>query len=354
VLARNKIEIGRDALEMQISVIWEQVLEIAPISITDNFFDLGGHSLQAARLIFEVNKSLGASLPISILFRASTVALLADALRQEQLSANSDSTVVPLRLGGPAPPLFLVHSVDGDLLVYRDLVQQLPAGTPVYGLRALHLSVERPFLTIEEMAEQYVRAILKFQPHGPYFVGGTCIAGLVALDIARQLISHGLEVGLVVLIDTHRPLFRPRRQWVYNVRAARGFFSYLAIADHKDRIASMFEAATSLGLRFKAKLWRLAYVSCERISLRPPAAMVDIEHARLLAGRRYRPQPYVGRVKLFRPRDRGTRYDLPADLGWSELISGGLEIIEVPGDHYTMLKSPNVKTLADELAEQDR
>jgi acyl carrier protein len=189
-----------------------QDLKVKRIGIHDNFFELGGHSLLAVRIMAEIERLLQRKLPLATFLQAPTIGDLADVLRKEDWKP-SWSSLVPIRAGGSKPPLFLMHSHGGNVLEYYPLAERLDADQPVYALQARgldgHIIKDQSF---EEMVEAYVAELRSLQPEGPYFLGGYCLGGLLALEAARQLSALGEEVALVVLIQTINPAyarFRP-------------------------------------------------------------------------------------------------------------------------------------------------
>ena len=195
----------RDPLEQLLAQIWAKVLKVKRVGVFDNFFELGGHSLLAVRVIVEVEKLCQKRLPLAMLLQAPTVAGLAEMLRKKHWEP-SWTSLVPIRSGGSKPPLFLMHAHGGNVLEYYPLVNRLEPDQPVYALQARgldgHIVKDS---SLEEMASAYLDELRSLQPEGPYFLGGFCFGGLLALEAARQLTAAGQEVALVVLIQSMHP-----------------------------------------------------------------------------------------------------------------------------------------------------
>jgi hypothetical protein len=195
----------RDRLEYELVRIWERVLHRGPVGVHDDFFELGGHSLLAAGLFAEIHRELGRRLPLVSLFRAPTIAALADELRREGCEL-AWSSLVALQPAGARPPLFLAHYNGGHLLIYGHLVRKLGPDQPVYGLQAAGLRGERALQTsVEAMAEHYVREMRSVQPNGPFYLGGACLGGVLAYEMARRLRAAGEEVRLLALLHAGLP-----------------------------------------------------------------------------------------------------------------------------------------------------
>ena len=209
----------RDALETQLVAIWEKALELQPISITDNFFDLGGHSLMVARIFAEIERTLGKRLPLATLLQMPTVETLASRVRQATRSED-DGPLVAIQSEGTRPPFFGIHGRDGNVLLYRKFSQLLGKDQPFYGLQSQGLDGKPIARTsVETMVAYYLEGMRKVQPQGPYLLGGYSFGGLAAYEIARHLRAAGEEVALLVLFDTFNPAKPARvRSWKKIVR----------------------------------------------------------------------------------------------------------------------------------------
>ncbi|MFC6982340.1 amino acid adenylation domain-containing protein [Streptomyces cirratus] len=204
----------RDAAELRMARLWEEVLGVAPIGVRDDFFDLGGHSLKAFRLMGAVQREFGVELPLNLVFRRRTVELLCEAL--PEAGAAAARLLVPLAEGDPArPPLILVHPRGGDVVCYRDLVRGL-AGVPAGDRRVLGLesvgynTADAPLERVEEMAERYLAAVREEVPNGPYLIAGWSFGGTVAFEMAVRLEAAGETVAFLGLVDTAAPGPVPR------------------------------------------------------------------------------------------------------------------------------------------------
>ena len=204
---------ARTENERRLVEIWRQILDVEEIGTTDNFFALGGHSLLAVRLFAQIEDEFGVRLPLASLFQSATIADLARMVDEERGSEQKRewASVVPMRPRGQRPPFFLIGWVGGQLIGYKALVEKFPENVPLYGLQAPGVDGSRlPISTVEGLAAHYIEEIREFQPHGPYYLGGFCFAGVVAYEIARQLSEQGEELGMVALIDSYPRGTRPR------------------------------------------------------------------------------------------------------------------------------------------------
>ncbi|MHC4741430.1 MAG: thioesterase domain-containing protein [Planctomycetota bacterium] len=218
--------IPRTAIERRLARIWAELLCKERIGIRDDFFELGGHSLLAVRLFAEIKRAFDKTLPLSTLFRASTLVDLANVISQDvQISA--DSTLVPLQTSGERIPLFLIPPAASTSLQFINVVRELGNDQPVYGIDPVGLYDERSHLeTVEEIASYNVREIRKVQAKGPYLIGGICFGVRVAYEMAQQLSRQGQEVGLLIAFDSSPPRLKPKLTF-YLKRYISGIASHL-------------------------------------------------------------------------------------------------------------------------------
>jgi len=330
----------RDTLERRIASVWEQVLGMQPIGVRDDFFDLGGHSLMAVRLIAGLEEISGVRLPVAALFQAPTIEGQAELIREKGW-LKRESTLVPIRTGGTAPPLFLVHWAGGNVLVYRELAQLLPADRKIYGLQALGVDRKvRPHTTVEEMADYYLQEIRSVQPSGPYFLGGASLGGSIAFEIARRLRQNGEEVGLVALFDT----IGRANQFALPVRERVD----LHLQHLRER--SFAGKLRYLKERTRIRLTRALYRIWIRSGLPLPRSMWNLKQTTYYAFKAYRPGPYDGDILLFRAEERGAASSASHFLGWEKVEGVHIHTISVPGKHATVLAEPGVEVVAEVLA----
>lgn len=190
----------RDALDQALVEIVGSLLQ-CEVGIDDNFFGLGGHSLQALRLAAACQAQLQVALPIAAIYRHQTIRALADAIASGKALQARGPLV---RLGdGPGRPVFCFHPVGGASFGYIGLAEALAGRRPVYGVQASGLEAGEPLAeTIDAMMEAYLGAIRSVQPVGPYALLGHSFGGLAAFEITRRLEAVGEVVDRLVLLDT--------------------------------------------------------------------------------------------------------------------------------------------------------
>jgi thioesterase domain-containing protein len=262
-------------------------------------------------------------------------------------SADSRCTcVIPLRTAGSGPRLFMIHGVDGGIEPLRALVDRIGANGTIYGVRSQTLCANTPpLLTIEKMAAHYLDEITRVQVAGPYYLAGSSFGGMIAFEIARQLRAKGFEIAFLGMIDTPDMSYLKRRA------KAVGIFTRVTegVTQLRERIK---EAARSGNVpafvmdKVKARCMRMLYSAVPPASvsrLNPNSNAYDINW---FAAVNYVPGTYDGRVSLFKTIAQSWDKRLPLDLGWGPLVSGDLEILEIPGDHVGIYTDPAVGILA--------
>jgi amino acid adenylation domain-containing protein len=349
----------RTALEKQLAEIWEELLGKSPVGVTANFFDLGGHSILAVRLIARIERDFGKRIPVALLFQSATVESLA------QVLAATDSAVwsplVPIKPNGSDPPLFFVHPVSGQVLSYMDLSRHLGQRLPFYGLQSRHGIPGMPHHTrLEEMAAEYTAAIRALQPVGPYRLGGWSLGGVVAFEVARQMREQGQEVSFLALVDSFAPSISQGETTSLETREARDLASFalhlgfaynqlLAVSNRvfslraEERLACILSEGRSIGLL-------TAEMTTEDLS-----AMFEVFKLNSRLMEQYQGGSYDGIVTLFRAESvpDGSHAESgygpeSREKGW-EKLAAGVKVIPVPGDHFTILQEPQVGTLAKQL-----
>jgi amino acid adenylation domain-containing protein len=199
-----------DEFERQLIMIWERALGVDAIRPDDDFFDLGGHSLLAVQVFDAVERTFGRRLPLATIFEASTVRRLAMALREDGWELPQGS-LVTLTQTGTRPPLFFVSAGDGNSVGFGALARRLGPDQPLYVLQQQGINGGAPLhVSVEAMAAHYVREIRRVRPHGPYLLGGRCLGGVVAYEMARRLEARGEVVALVAVLDSSGALAPPR------------------------------------------------------------------------------------------------------------------------------------------------
>jgi len=341
----------RTGIETQLAEIWRQVLNVERVGVHDNFFDLGGHSLLSVRLMAVIHKKLGRELPLSSLFQAPDIAGQAQLLQQ---SRQPWTPLVCLQPDGDMAPLFCVHAVAGNVLCYQELSRHMGRQRPIYGLQAPDIGSGAHTGSIEGLAALYVAAIRSVQAQGPYHLGGWSMGGVIAYEMAKQLQQAGEQAGTLVLMESYTPeAVRTFEQDYLDKNRLSGetllltaFAKELGL-DDAEAIPVGAAAAADLSQHLD-ELFRQAKQAGSLpadIDSAQLHRLFKVFEANVRAMNQYVPGQYRGGIKLlYADRAEGGAYE---NGGWTELISGDVSIEAVPGDHYSILRQPNVQFLTE-------
>jgi thioesterase domain-containing protein/aryl carrier-like protein len=362
----------RTEVEVQLQRIWQLVLDRPAIGVQDNFFELGGHSLLAVSLMLQVKQVFGQDLPLSTLVTAPTIEAMAALLSQAEDTATSDSLVL-LKQGGAAPPIFFLHDGDGETLLYRTLAYFLNPEHPVYGIQPLSRK-NHPILhaRIPDMAAYYIEQIRSVQPDGPYFLSGLCAGGVLAFEVACQLQRQGQTVAMVGIIDAADVDATLRSGLIAGERLSsfsqalsqqqqgnlgNRLFQIARKATQKIGNLVAYEVQTRIKKTQDAVKMRLFRYCLDRgWSLPPVLHHIPVRTAFMFAEQDYTPQdPYQGEIILFRATDGDGddepyiyRYSDPL-LGWGKRATESVRVYDIPGGHGSVLQAPNVEVMAEHM-----
>lgn len=352
-------------VEVQLLTIWRELLGKSQIGIRDDFFDIGGDSLTALNLFVRIKNQLGVSLPLSILFSRRNIQQLAHHIESTSASIADKSlknspilSIAPLKLEGKGDPLYIMPSLFGELLFARPIIDRIGSQNPIFGVQPSpdSQSSEDDWDFIK-VACEYARVIQEHHPSGPVNLLGYSYGGFLAYEVARQLVLQKHSVGLLIVIDTG-PENRFKRQGI------RSHFRH-ACAVIKNAPRWMYDqrdtkSLTSLVSKVKRKATFLLrrYWSASDSSLQlgdvADTRKIQVEYlsrSELLftSFRRYIPDHYSGTVHLYRASTRPLFHSHSSDLGWSR-VAYEVRVIDLPGNHETILKDPSVSVLSSHLS----
>ncbi len=371
--------------EKELTPIWADILSFPRIGIHDNFFDMGGHSLLAIRLTQRIEKVLGVSMPVATLFMAPTIAEMAEYI-DGQKTAGTFSPLVGIRPKKEKTPFFCVHPGDGNVFYFTELARVLEESQPFYGLQAYGLEPgTEPLSDIRQMAAAYIETIRSVQPHGPYLIGGLCGGGTIAFEMAQQLQHSGETVPLLVLFDSLAPhMYNPIDETRFFIGFARDFdglsssnllpiFQQQRNVDPAEGVAGVRKDLERLDTEERLRiLWacaRKAGILQPDVKLEYLTRVFNVYSGIYSGLLNYNAQPFDGRIVFFRALDEmiEPHEDKPASicrwiedetslelvrkfrktpfLGWDRYAVSPIELMDVPGNHFTMLAQPHVATL---------
>jgi FkbH-like protein len=360
-------------IERQMLALWEELLGITGLGIDDDYFALGGSSLTAARLFAEITRKFGVKLPLTIILSSSTIRKLSQQIGAPTMGAMD--SLIQLKDGGPRN-LFLIHDGDGETLLYTNLARYMENDISVFGVNPLASSgVPLAHARVEDMASFYIREIRKKQPRGPYLLGGMCAGGVIAYEMASQLLQNGESVDFVVLLDAATPQasHKPHRLTKERLRRLSELFRQTKIEN-----ISSFRRTTQLLTATSPKVWNAVkweltsrsrkWSVRARFSLLGTLLKRRKTWPRVLpaltarqiyecAEATYIPRKIVGPQIVLMRASIGDSGDTPyvqlysdSTLGWGAVASH-LTLVDVKGGHFSMLQEPFVQHLAGTLAQ---
>ncbi|ULT56194.1 thioesterase domain-containing protein [Neobacillus drentensis] len=322
----------RNTTEKKLLEIWESTLDVSSIGIRDNFFELGGNSYLAIQMFSEIEKIFNKRLPTSIILQEGTIENLARILSSNNQTALMSSSLVAIQSFGSKKPLFCIHGGGGEVLIYRHLAMELGSDQQLYGLRYPN-SGKTDKITVESLAEKYVKEIRKIQSNGPYSLLGFCIGGAIAYEMAQKLIEAGEEVSVLTILNfanPHKiPLIIPK-EMPLNKKIINKMTKIYAMS-MKQRVLFVKET-------FQKALGKLfARNTIENSAIN---GMAQTRMTLRTAIRGYKPNPYPGKILLI----SGVRYnDYEENLGWETVDNGSIEVYKIGVDHDRFLKKPNIQ-----------
>ncbi|APF18136.1 amino acid adenylation domain protein [Caldithrix abyssi DSM 13497] len=331
---------ARNTLEARLVDIWKEVLGVTTIGVTDSFFELGGHSLLAMKLLTAVEQKLGKDVNLVSFFREPTIEHMAR-LIEEDAPFESGATLVKLKSGDDRQPLFFVHPSGGSVHHYAELAKLLKTHRSVYGIQAQGLDGKMPLhQTVEDMASAYIQTIKQKQPHGPYLISSWSLGVIIVHEMARQFKAMGDEVALVLQLDQGPDV------------------TYEKPADNAEMLVNMFKRYFKLDIDYlrtldEASQFKFVIKKAKKHKVIPRFVRLNdfkryilVNETQIMAWVNYRQKPYEGEIVLLRS-EENAKAD-PPDLGWAKMVQK-VRIIDVPGDHISMLLQPHVQIVADKI-----
>jgi len=357
-LSKEAFVAPRTPDEKLLAEIWAEVLGIERVGIHDNFFELGGHSLLAVNLMARIGQQFGKKLPLSTLFQGATIEQLATVLNQS--TDKMWSSLVAIQPNGTKRPFFCVPGIGGNVTYFYELALQLGKNQPFYGLQAVGLDGKsKPYTNIEDMATHYIREMQTVQPQGPYLLDGHSFGALVAFEMSQQLHRH--EVALLVIFDMMAPILvnKPisvdwdEAKWLFDAARVieRGLGKPLDVSYETLQTLDSESQLNYILERFKLasflpadadKTDILGFIDVYKANCRMDYMPKDIKPTRMILFKASEV------IEEYKNEDWYNRSTDPT-WGWSQYAEDLVDILMVPGDHFTMMNQPNVQVLAEKL-----
>jgi thioesterase domain-containing protein len=332
--ARPAAAVAPETLLEQIIVeVWREVLERRDVGVDDNFFDLGGHSLLAVRMLDEVARLCGRRLPVSTLFTGATIRQLVDAIREQGEDGIQPLTAIQAG-GGRTPFFFLYGAWLGGGFYCRALARQVGPEQPFYAFHPWGFDGRAVPPTIEAMAEESLQALRAVQPTGPYLLGGHCVGGLIALEMAHRLRAEGEQVDFLLAIETI--VWNSSLRWLRHFSRRLAAAAGLPAADGQRLFLKLQGAVVSVArlldmCRHPQTMLKKVFRRLRREPREQPDPLSQLYHRAIWS---YLPERYAGQITLFVVDETGGRR---FEENWRK-VSDDIEVFGLPGDHHSLIQ----------------
>ena len=348
-----------DATERRLADIWQDVLGLETIDKHADFFELGGHSLLAARLLVRIEAAFGQKISLASLFKAPSLTAMALLLTQGETRQHDFRQVVRLQGAGTRTPVIGINNTG----IYFTLSKRLGPERPFTALQLFDPSFSRNEMpeSFEAIARQYVALISELQPTGPYALLGWCVGGALAFEVARQLSEMGETISMLALIDTWAPRYIEDLGRVKGMLASHSYRWQLMAQDwtrKREEAAGLWHFIRNR--EFVRKLVRIARRQHDApdMTLGAQARYVTADgyDQWLLkylqqAVKRYRPGAYSGEITIFRSDQEPHGLFLDRQLGWGSHTTRAVNVVSLPGDHFTIFTEPGVDQMARQITD---
>ena len=344
-----------DPLEEELIAIWTAAIGVAPIGVDDDFFDLGGDSLAALRMLVELETTYGLEASADLLAQAPTIAALAAELRRgpERSDASADPRLLHLSQGS-GPPLFGVHTSERSPWFFRPLARSLDGDRPFVSLGPDDTETSlRTEASIDRSVAGHLDRIRAVQPTGPYHLVGFCYGGLLAFELAHRLHAAGEDVALLALLSI-TPLEFPT---LLSPAARRRYRRSVIRLRYRGLIDRWRRAGPTPALR--AAMDRAIEIAAGSVYRRRAhrgnagTAIVDAPDrfsARAAEIDAYLARPYPGEILVVVGRDATPRFVARPACRLRRPLHDRVRVAVVAGDDHAMLAAPEVEVLARILA----
>ncbi len=322
----------------------------------------GLDSLAIVNLVGELEQWLERKLSSTLSYEHPSIVALAHYLAHTDV-ANFElpTCLIPLQPNGTKPPLFCIHPLAGVVFPYYELARLMNSDQPFYALQSGGIDGrEQPLNKIEDMAACYIQALRVVQPKGPYYLAGWSFGAYVALEIATQLEQQGQQVAKVILLDTP-PLSADRTTNFVNLlrffltsslqHSWPYIYDYFYLYFVGDKTQQSMDFWHLISLINPESIAKVVKHESRLMKFRQPVLqrVLHILQANSEALINYKPKSYPGRITLFCTNSQFGSHDQEHTQGWLDLAAQGLEICQIPGHHFNLLRSPHVEVLAQKL-----
>jgi amino acid adenylation domain-containing protein len=337
-------------LEKLISKIFCDCLKKEKIDINSDFFEIGGHSLMAVKVLSLLEKDLDKKLPLNVIFKYPRIVDLAEYIESKSIHADIENYLVPIKSNGDKPPLFIIHGVGSTNSIYFQLAKHIDNDQPLYGYQPKGMNgFDTPNQSVEEMAAFYISLMIKQFPSGPYNLAGYSFGGFVAFEMARQLKSMGKEVSKLILFDTSAFEDPDKLSLLKKIKLQLGkrlvniafaFKEPQGFYEQKSRSFNRKRDYVLIKLKLKAE----PETQKDHESI---IKVVAKNNVKIL--KKYKLIPYEGDLHLFKVKNRSFYVEDTQYYGWAPLVRQ-VHVVNVSGHHDNIFKKPEIlKEMAEKI-----
>jgi amino acid adenylation domain-containing protein len=320
--------------------IWKEYVRGKELDISSNFFEIGGHSLMAVQILSKFKKISGKNFQLSILYKYPTIKALANFIDHDQQKDYKYKSLVPIKPSGRKNPLYIIHGDGMNVLNFSYLANHVDKEQPIFGLQALGLNgIDEPIDNLVEIARNYMQEIIRHNPAGPYLLAGYSSGGYVAMEIRKQMVALGRDVKMLIIFDTDAEKTEYKDWYSLLPKKAKRHFPRLFQAFK----TSIYQSFRSKGT---AELKQLIPKSDSKEFYK---LINKIKNKHLIAFRNYQLEPFDGKLHLYKAKICVHYGELGKFLAWDKYAKKGVELYEIPGDHFSILLPPHVADFGSTL-----
>jgi thioesterase domain-containing protein/acyl carrier protein len=346
----------RDLVERELQRLWMEILRMPPMEIQQDFFELGGDSMLAARLCLRVEQEFSVQVHSAMVFEMRTIEAQAEGFLRGHQPPREWSSIVSLQSLGSRPPIFFFHTHGGTAGYSAKFIKYLGTDQPSYGVHSQGLSGAPAHLSVEEMAQHYVRELRSARPAGPYFLFGYCSGGLVAFEVARQLVRQRQEVAFLGMFNTPAPGFSTAGFWrrlsnwrtrmQLELRAMRSTHTW----DAFKHVLRSLETSANCAL---GDLWTKARTRCAaflRLDATGMSQVFEMSQINATALRNYRPANGIpASITFFATPELRSFYASDPIATWNSYTMAGMDIVALSDNPASLAEDLHGRTVAARL-----
>lgn len=337
--ADKKLVAAETETENTLLEIWKEYFKRNELDVTSNFFEIGGHSLMAVQILSKLKKITQKSFQISALYEYPTIRMLSMFIDSERRNYNYKS-LVPIKQSGSKAPLYIIHGDGLNVLNFSELPKYVDPEQPLYGLQALGLNgVDEPIDSLPVIAYLYMQEIIEHNPSGPYLLAGYSSGGYVAMEIRKQMLTLGKKVEMLIIFDTDAEKTEYKDWYSLLPKKAKRHFP---------RLIQAFKMSVNQFFGGKSP-YQVPPLIQKQDTKEFYKLMNKIKAKHVTAFRNYPLEPFNGKLYLYKAKISVHYVEYGNLLGWEKYAQKGVELFEVPGDHFSMLLPPHVAYLGATL-----